>query len=241
MRFGQPRTHLASCDSTNTVARELAAEGAPGGAVVTADEQTAGRGRQGHSWFAPPGAALLYSAILRPLEPRHSLLPLAVPLAVCDAVEEVSDRDCLVKWPNDVWIGGRKCAGVLIEARPRDGWAVIGVGLNVSVADGEFPEELRPHATSIGGGAGVEEALVALNRSLGRWVASGPGQILGAFADRDALAGREIAWRGAAGAVPDGRGTAAGVDERGNLVVEAGGERLSLGAGEVSLGSPGAT
>ena len=89
MSFGEPHHHFERIDSTNTRARELAAAGAPHGTVVTADEQTAGRGRQGRAWTAPPGKALLYSAIVRPLDERHLLLPLAVPLAVCEAAEEL--------------------------------------------------------------------------------------------------------------------------------------------------------
>ena len=87
---------------------------------VTATEQSAGRGRQGRSWTAPPGKALLYSAILRPLDERHLLLPLAVPIAVCEAAESLRPGiECTIKWPNDVWLEERKLAGVLIEARPR--------------------------------------------------------------------------------------------------------------------------
>src|SRR6478736_6762784 len=89
--FGAPHRHLRRTDSTNTRARELAEAGAPHGAVVTAAEQSEGRGRQGRSWTAPPGGALLYSAILRPLDERHLLLPLAVPIAVCEAAEELRD------------------------------------------------------------------------------------------------------------------------------------------------------
>jgi len=130
----------------------LVESGAPGGTIVTAAEQTAGRGRQGRTWTAPPGKALLYSAILRPLDERHLLLPLAVPLAVCEAAEELEPSiECQVKWPNDIWIEGHKLAGVLIEAKPQDGWAVIGVGLNLSIAPDEFPPELRDTATSLFG------------------------------------------------------------------------------------------
>jgi BirA family biotin operon repressor/biotin-[acetyl-CoA-carboxylase] ligase len=128
----------------------LVESGAPGGTVVTAAEQTAGRGRQGRTWTASPGKALLYSAILRPLDERHLLLPLSVPLAVCEAAEELEPTiECQVKWPNDVWIEGRKLAGVLIEAKPQDGWAVIGVGLNLSIAPNEFPPDLRETAVSL--------------------------------------------------------------------------------------------
>ena len=151
-RFGGPHRHFASTDSTNTRARELAEALAPHGTVVTAGEQSAGRGRQGRTWTAPPGRALLYSAILRPLDERHLLLPLAVPLAVCEAAESLRPGlECAIKWPNDVWVEGRKLGGILIEARPQDGWAVIGVGLNLSISRDEFPPELRETATSLFG------------------------------------------------------------------------------------------
>jgi BirA family biotin operon repressor/biotin-[acetyl-CoA-carboxylase] ligase len=230
--FGNPRHHRRSLGSTNDLARELAAAGAPQGTVVTAEEQVAGRGRQGRSWTAPAGKALLYSAIVRPLEQRHLVLPLAAPLAVAEAAEEVADVSCTIKWPNDVWIEGCKCAGVLIEARPQDGWAVIGVGLNVAIEPDEFPEELRETATSLDNGAAVDDALRALNNSLARWVRAEPQAVLTAFRERDALRGQEVSWA-------DGSGVADGVDERGNLIVEApDGERLALGAGEVHLGPP---
>ncbi|HET7508997.1 MAG TPA: biotin--[acetyl-CoA-carboxylase] ligase, partial [Solirubrobacterales bacterium] len=148
--IGWPHRHYLSTDSTNTRARELAAAGAPHGTIVTASEQSAGRGRQGRTWTAPPNKALLYSAIVRPLEQHHTTLPLAAPLAVCEAAEELQPGiECELKWPNDVHLEGRKLAGVLIEARPQDGWAVVGVGLNLSIARDEFPQELRATAISI--------------------------------------------------------------------------------------------
>jgi BirA family transcriptional regulator, biotin operon repressor / biotin---[acetyl-CoA-carboxylase] ligase len=150
VRFGTPHRHFRVTDSTNSRARELATAGAPGGTVVTAAAQTAGRGRQGRRWTAPAGGALLYSAIVRPLERRHALLPLAAAVAVCDAAERLDNSiECRIKWPNDVWVDGRKLAGILIEARPQDGWAAIGVGLNLAIAAEEFPAELRETATSL--------------------------------------------------------------------------------------------
>jgi biotin-[acetyl-CoA-carboxylase] ligase BirA-like protein len=149
LSFGAPHRHYRQTDSTNTRARELAAAGAPHGTIVTAAEQTEGRGRQGRTWTAPPGKALLYSAVLRPLGDRP-LLPLAVALAVCEVAEDLAPGiACQVKWPNDVQVEGRKLAGILIEARPQDGWAVIGVGLNLSIAPEEFPPDLRETAVSI--------------------------------------------------------------------------------------------
>ena len=179
--FGSPHRHFRVTDSTNARARDLAEAGAPGGLVVTADEQDAGRGRQGRSWFARPGSALLYSALLRPLGERP-LLPLAVPLAVCEAAESLAPVECAVKWPNDVWVGTRKLAGVLIESRFErggGGWAVIGVGPNLTVARDELPEELRDTATSLAIEApdrtsSRSAAKLALDDALGSWVDAEP-------------------------------------------------------------------
>ncbi len=242
MGFGTPHRHFRRTDSTNTRARELAAAGAPHGTVVTAAEQTEGRGRQGRTWTAPPGKALLYSAIVRPLDQRHALLPLAVPLAVCEAAEELAPGTaCRVKWPNDVWVDERKLAGVLIEARPQDGWGVIGVGLNLSMSREEFPEDLRDKALSLcpwsptgrprtkGKGDFLQRATDVLSRRLAEWVEADPRSVLFAWRERDALRGREVSWEG-------GSGVADGVDDRGYLVVVVpGGERVAVGAGEVHL------
>jgi biotin-(acetyl-CoA carboxylase) ligase len=108
------------------------------------------------------------------------------------------------------------------------------VGVNLSIPDDEFPPDLRWPGTSIGGGAGSETVLDELNSALGRWVEAPAPEVLDGFAARDALRGREVSWDGSdAGS---GTGIAAGVDERGNLLVDsAAGERVALGAGEVSL------
>lgn len=229
MKFGEPRIHYMVCDSTNERARGLAATGFPAGTIVTADAQSEGRGRQGRSWIAKAGKAVLYSALLRPLEPRHRLLPLAVPLAVAEAAEDVAPVTCRLKWPNDVWIDDRKCAGVLIEARPEDGWAVIGVGVNVCTGQDEFPPEIRETATSLGPDVSVQATLVSLNDRLGHWVEAEEKQVLAEFRRRDALRGKPISWDG-------GEGTAEGIADDGNLLVAtASGETISLGAGEVHL------
>jgi BirA family transcriptional regulator, biotin operon repressor / biotin---[acetyl-CoA-carboxylase] ligase len=240
MSFGRPHRYYRSTDSTNTRARELAAAGAPHGTVVTAAEQSAGRGRQGRTWTAPPGKALLYSTVLRPLEERHTMLPLAVPLAVSEAAEELQPKiECRVKWPNDVLVEGRKLAGVLIEARPQDSWAVIGVGLNLAIDQDEFPKELRETATSLSLHRSVvpfarnrcirNHATAVLNEKLAAWVDADPSSVLTAWRARDALRGREVAWDG-------GSGVADGVDDRGYLVVVTSrGDRIAVGAGEVHL------
>ena len=230
--IGRPRVHHRVTDSTNERAKELAAAGAPHGTLVTADEQTAGRGRQGRAWTAPPGDALLLSLVLRELSDRHALVPLAAAVAVCEACEATAAVECAIKWPNDVWIDRRKVAGILIEARPPH-WAVIGIGVNVAIAPQEFPADLRWPATSLGGAVAVSEVRDAVSAALGRWVDAPAAAVLDAYRGRDALSGREISWEHADGG---GSGEARGIDERGNLLVEiANGERVSLGSGEVTL------
>ena len=110
---------------------------------MTADEQTAGRGRQGREWTAPPRSSVLMSVVLRELDERHELLPLAAAVAVCEALPV----EAAIKWPNDVWVEGRKVAGILLEGRPQEGWAVLGIGLNVTTDS--FPAELADTATSL--------------------------------------------------------------------------------------------
>jgi BirA family biotin operon repressor/biotin-[acetyl-CoA-carboxylase] ligase len=135
--LGRPRLHLRATTSTNDRARALAQEGAPHGTLVTAGEQHAGRGRQGRTWSAPPGRALLLSLVLR--DP-----PLLPPLAAAVAVAEVAGLG-MIKWPNDVLVDGRKVAGILAEgARTRAGRCrdVVNAALRVD----ELPAEL--HATA---------------------------------------------------------------------------------------------
>ena len=229
--IGRPRVHHRETDSTNERARQLASAGAPHGTLVTADAQSAGRGRQGRAWVAPPGSAILMSLVVRDFGEQH-LLPLAVPVAVCEATESVAAVECRIKWPNDVWIEGRKLAGILVEGRPQEGWAVVGIGLNVSTAEEEFPPELRDIATSLTAATGDDvdrdDILGALLSALDDRMASPAGEILDAWRERDALRDSPVRWR-------DGEGTARGVSESGALIVESNGEHLQLDAGEVHL------
>jgi BirA family biotin operon repressor/biotin-[acetyl-CoA-carboxylase] ligase len=231
--------HLSVVGSTNDHTRRLALAGAPHGTVVVAEQQTAGRGRQGRAWSAPPGRALTLSALVRLAAAELEPLPLAVALAVCEACEELAPVRCRIKWPNDVWIDGRKVAGVLIEARPLDGWAVIGVGLNVNTQREEFPEELRESAGSLCIAAGRpfdrDATLDALLARLAQWVGrlAEPAGIASAFRERDVLHGERITW--SAGETKH-EGEARGIDDDGSLVVFTDdGERVRLDAGEVHL------
>jgi BirA family transcriptional regulator, biotin operon repressor / biotin---[acetyl-CoA-carboxylase] ligase len=231
--IGRPRVHHRLTDSTNERAKLLAREGAPHGTLVTAAEQEAGRGRQGRAWTAPPGTAVLMSLLVRDLGPGNALLPLATAVAVCEASEALAPVECRIKWPNDVWVGERKLSGILIEGRPQEGWAVIGIGLNVRTESDEFPDELREIATSLRAEAGddaptVEAALGGLLAALERRLADEPDETLALWGERDVLRGRTVRWR-------DGEGTAAGVDRTGALRVETAHGEVSLDAGEVHL------
>ncbi|MEA2360965.1 MAG: BirA family transcriptional regulator [Thermoleophilaceae bacterium] len=222
--IGSPRVHFRLTDSTNERARALALAGAPHGTLVTADEQQAGRGRQGRAWSAPPRSAVLMSMVLRE---ATDFLPLSAAVAVCEALPVETQ----IKWPNDVWIGGRKVAGILVEGRPQEGWAVLGVGLNVDVS--EFPPPLDETATSLrlaGASASVEETLAALLLALDRWLPRPAPDVLAAWRSRDALLGGTVRWSNGSK-----EGTAAGVDGSGALLVDTANGRVTLDAGEVHL------
>ena len=221
-RLGAPRLHLRRTESTNTRARQLAAAGAPHGTLVTAGQQTAGRGRQGRVWTAPAGKALLCSLVIR--DP-----PRLLPLAAGVAVAEVVAPDALVKWPNDVLIDGRKVAGILVEGRPQERWAVAGIGLNVALSRQDFPPELRDRSASLGlGPEAIEPTLERLLRELERWLAATEPEVLAAVRERDALLDQPVSWA-------DGEGRGAGIDDDGRLLVRSGGRQLALDAGEVHL------
>jgi BirA family biotin operon repressor/biotin-[acetyl-CoA-carboxylase] ligase len=154
------------------------------------------------------------------------LLPLAAGVAV---VEEVGDA-ALLKWPNDVLLGGRKVAGILVEGRPQEEWAVLGIGLNVAVQDVEFSGALRDRATGLGRSPGeIEPTLLRLLDRLERWIAAPPERVLAALRERDALLGKQVRWRG-------GEGQARGVDDDGRLLVAVGEGQVALDSGEVHLG-----
>ena len=222
-RIGHPRLHLRVTDSTNARACALAQAGAPHGTLVTATEQTAGRGRQGRTWVGPPGQALLFSVVLRP---HDLLLPLRAGLAVAD----VAGAAARVKWPNDVLLDGRKVAGILVEARPQEHWAVLGAGVNVAVDPGALPEGLRASAGTLGRApADLEPILHELLAALEARLREPAGATVTALRTRDALRGRQLRWDG-------GAGTGAGIDAEGRLLVRgADGATMALDASEVHL------
>jgi len=222
MRLGTPRLHLRSIGSTNTRARELAEAGAPHGTLVSAGEQTAGRGRQGRSWVTPPGSAIATSLIVREFD---ALLPLRAGLAVAN----VAGAGARVKWPNDVLLDGRKVAGVLAEAHGAD-WAVLGIGVNVALDLATLPDDVAAVAGTLGRAPDdIEPTLDELLTALTARLAEPAGATLAALRERDALLGQPLRWR-------DGAGVGAGIDEHGALrVTRPDGSTATLSAGEVHL------
>ncbi|HTO96300.1 MAG TPA: biotin--[acetyl-CoA-carboxylase] ligase [Myxococcales bacterium] len=152
--LGRRIHHFDEVESTNDEAHRLAEAGALHGEVVVADFQTQGRGRKGRAWMAPRGKALTFSVVLRPAIPatRAPEITLAAAVAVAESARELGAHSARIKWPNDVECKGRKLAGLLTELRAepdRVRHAVLGVGFNVGLQMQDFPEELRPVATSL--------------------------------------------------------------------------------------------
>jgi BirA family transcriptional regulator, biotin operon repressor / biotin---[acetyl-CoA-carboxylase] ligase len=230
---------LDAAPSTNAVVADRAREGAPPGLVVVAEHQTAGRGRLDRSWESPARAALTFSVLLRPRVPAADWpwLPLLAGHALATALRE-AEVPAGLKWPNDVLVGERKVAGILLErVDTRDGpVAVLGIGLNVSTTEAELPVDT---ATSVALATGsAPDRTELLTRVLGRLVdeydawqaAEGPGRtaaLRAAYTEACVTLGREVRVELPGGEVRTG--TARGIDAGGRLVVD----DFAVGAGDV--------
>ncbi len=228
-RFGRPYLYRESCEST----QRLLDRGLGEGAAAVCDEQTAGRGRLGRTWSAPPGTAILCSVLLEPPGERVvAELSLVGGVAVAEAVEAATSLSAQIKWPNDVLVNRRKVAGVLAEA---DGSTVVlGVGLNVNQSRAQLPADSTVAAGSLltADGARRERApiladlLARLEEAYGRWCEGGLDAIYEGLGARDFLRGRRVFVDGEAG-------FGVAVDRRGRLEVEIDGERRLVESGEV--------
>jgi BirA family biotin operon repressor/biotin-[acetyl-CoA-carboxylase] ligase len=164
--IGPSMVYCSSVGSTNDLLKELAAQGTPEGALVIADQQTAGKGRLGRKWLAPPGTSLLLSLLFRPdLAPNQAQqLTMICSLAIADAIEALTGLTAGLKWPNDIFIHGKKAGGILTESGTRGGhldYVVVGMGLNVNLAVSALPE-LRGIATSLSEELGREVSRLEL-------------------------------------------------------------------------------
>jgi BirA family biotin operon repressor/biotin-[acetyl-CoA-carboxylase] ligase len=229
-RFGRPYRFVARCEST----QDLLGPDDPEGAVVVADEQTAGRGRQGRRWLAPAGTAILSSTLLRPPAGRRQPeLSLVAGVAVADAIEATLGLSAQIKWPNDVLVNRKKVAGILAEARGDA--VVLGIGVNVNQRRDELPPDATTPAASLRTIDGVERArepilaqiLARLEHHYDLWRDGGLDAIYVDLGSRDFLRGRRVSVDGVSG-------TAARIDRLGRLVLDVDGEERALESGEVT-------
>lgn len=231
---------VSSTGSTNADLRRLAVTGAAGGTVLLAEEQVAGRGRLGRAWQAPARSSLAVSLLVRPpVQPPApwGWLPLLAGLAAADAVTATTGGATRLKWPNDVVVAGAKVGGVLAErVATSDGQAaVLGIGLNVSQTRAELPVPSAGSLTSVGLGP-VDRTdlavalLAAAAERYDQWLEADPG-LLTAYRGSSDTVGRRVR-----ALLPGGRavvGEALDVDEEGRLVVDTGGQREQIAAGDV--------
>jgi len=222
----QPATTVESVESTQA----LLDPGMPEGSVVVADHQSAGRGRQGRSWDAPAGTALLMSVLLKP--PADRALPqvaLVAGTAVADALELLTGLAVQIKWPNDVMLRRTKVAGILAEAR--DGAVVLGIGVNLNQTADQLPERGGSLRTTTGLEWDRDEVLVAVLEALGdrydAWVGGGLDAVYDGLGPRDFLRGRRVTVDGTSG-------VAELIERDGRLRISTGhGEHVAVESGEV--------
>jgi BirA family biotin operon repressor/biotin-[acetyl-CoA-carboxylase] ligase len=225
--LGAPRLDVESCESTQL----LVDTSLPEGALVVAGHQTAGRGRMGRSWEAPPGTALLFSLLLKPpAERRLPELSLVAGVAVADALERMLGLAAQIKWPNDVMLRRRKVAGCLAEAR--DGAVVLGIGVNVGQTAGELPANAGSVRTLTGRPVDRGELLATILDDLSHryeaWRDGGLDAVYEGLGPRDFLRGRHVSVDGTSG-------VAAMIDREGRLAVAVGhGEVVTVESGEVA-------
>jgi len=246
--MGRKIIYYRSIGSTNDVAKELAARGAPEGTLVIADEQTAGKGRLGRRWLAPPGTSLLMSLLFRPHSPfsihQTQRLTMICSLAVVEAIEAVTGLAAAIKWPNDIVVWGKKVGGILTElgaTGERLDYAVVGLGLNVNLDFGvvEAMEELAATATSLSQELGREVSRLALLWRILENVESRYQRLQAGELPHDEWASRLITLHHHVMVdTPQGvvEGWAEGVDADGALIIRTnGGERQRVMAGDVTL------
>lgn len=246
--FAQQLFWYADVPSTNDVAAALADRGAREGCVVAANAQSAGRGRQGRSWASPAGAGLYVSTVLRPPRETVRTLTIAAGVAVTEGIYAATGLDVALKWPNDVYAGDRKLAGVLAEATvgaelqvgPSDPIQYVILGFGINVMPAAYPPDVAARATSLEAELGravdrgllLAECLAALARRYEDLQTGRPDAVIDAWRRRAARTlGRRVQWE-AAGATAEG--VAENIDATGALVVRTGDGLVTVTAGEVT-------
>lgn len=242
-KFGSKIFAFETIDSTNTCARALAGCWADEGTLVFAERQTAGKGRLGRSWIANPYENLTFSLVLRPTLPPEALnlLPLYAAVAVAEAIEHETGLTVECKWPNDLLIGGKKSAGILLEGSLKEGgldYVVLGIGINVNQTS--FPDDIAPRATSLRVQTGREIDRILLLRQILKTLEvhyaaimkRGFHNLLPLWLSRTTMLNKEIT------VTQDGTvisGIVKGLSPEGALILEAGGVEKTLFAGDVTI------
>ena len=225
---GHPLILRDETGSTNSDALELGRAGAATGTIVIARSQTGGRGRLGRSWFSPAGCGLYFSMILRPALAPAELprITLAAGVALCRAVSGLCRTTPLIKWPNDLLLGGRKCGGILTECEfGSDGspLVVLGIGINVSTPSAAFPAELRGKVTCLADRCVspirrldlLREIIIAVDAVTVRLEAGEFAALLAEWRDLDATREKRLTWVTTGGAAVTG--ISLGPDQEGLL------------------------
>ena len=231
--------------STNTILKGLAEQGMPEGFVLIAQAQTAGKGRLGRSFHSPVGTGLYFSLLLRPScsAERALFITTAAAVAVCKAIEEITDKKPLIKWVNDLYLNEKKICGILTEASVNFetkglNWAVLGIGVNLAEPEGGFPEEIRniagslfedvcPAETSAKLAAGILDHFFALYKDIES------GSFIEEYRKRSFLTGREIVFSMGNETYS---GTVTGISDEAHLLVRlTSGEERAFSAGEVQI------
>jgi len=238
--------HLSNTDSTNRVAMELGVSGACHGSGVIAERQDSGRGRLGRNWFSPARTNLYCSYVVRPsMSVEHyPKLTMIAGAAAAQCLDNLPGIRITLKWPNDLFIGSRKCGGILSEFsidRSGEPFAVVGVGINCNMSPTDLPEELRAIATSllIEGGTAIEisrlfnDLRVCLLEMISEFETRGFESVLACWSRYDHFRGKTMVW-----SCPDGtklEGENLGPDEDGALLVrDRDGQTHHIVSGEVT-------
>jgi len=243
--IGRSISAFRSVRSTNDLAAELAEKGAPEGTIVTAEEQTKGRGRLGRGWHSPAGAGIYVSIILKPrFKPDKAPgISIMTAIALADTVKKFCPGEVRIKWPNDILINGRKTAGILTELsadKNKINHIVVGVGINVNHRAEDFPEDLKNIATSLRRVNRKKVSRVELLKTFlynfEREYKDYPKYQLKKSHDKikrySSLIGREIKIREGRNIV---EGTAVDIDSSGRLIIERDGKTTPIIAGEVTV------
>jgi BirA family transcriptional regulator, biotin operon repressor / biotin---[acetyl-CoA-carboxylase] ligase len=241
--------YLRYTTSTNRIAYDLALKGEPEGVAVIAEAQGEGRGRLGKIWQSPPGKGLYCSVIVRPrlAVEDYPKITLTAGLAVAVVLEKVSGFEMRLKWPNDVYVGGRKCCGILTESSSlaeniNERFAIVGIGINVNSEKSDFPLELQEKVVSLRMLSGIEydikgifqQVRMCLLEYVALLESSGFADIIAEWRKRDMLVGRRLQWLSTSGEIIYGQSE--GPDDSGRLMVkDMDGKIHQILSGDISL------